>query len=293
MNPRLISRLPVTRIGALHTHPETSHLRKLSALAMACGNGTTLVEVGPTNGAVTVCLAETLMHNQESNLVVVGQIEEETAAIIEFLKVQDRVACVDDINEISGRLDLVFIGVPEQAEAAFWARDNNARVICVYDVRTAERYRLAQFAPLAEVAEELKRDSDRSWDEFSTAVSFEQARRGMLLSEAKSWSPNKRRDAAVISKPRQKTEVKVEKSKPVPASKTTTPVFLPPIVEAAPKKEEETVVVFTPVKAPEFTESIEPLKVDAPKPEGDTKTPDSSSPGKAKKKAQFKKRRKS
>jgi hypothetical protein len=230
MNPRLISRLPVTRIGALNTHPETSHLRALSALALACGDRTTLVEIGPTNGAVTVCLAEVLTHHQNSNLVVVGQLSEQTQEVIEFLKVGERVVCVDKAEEISGRLDLVFIGDPDKADGAEWAQANGARVICIYDVRTAERYRLPQFAPLMEASENLKLDPERSWNEFSTAVSFEQARRGMLVSEAKSWSPARgviktdtKPKKQEIAAPKDVKAVETKVSKPVKAVATKEP----------------------------------------------------------------------
>ncbi len=235
MNARFLAKFPVKRQGALNTHPEISHLKVLLTMALNCGNHATLVEVGTTNGAVTGCLAHALKALPDAQLVVVGPLTEAAASVIEELGVGDRVAQVDDIREISGRLDLVFIADPEKAEAATWAVENQARVICVYDVRTAERYRLPQFAPLAEVSAALKQLPDRVWNELSNAVSFEQARRGMLISESRHWSPptrSKPSKAQVVNDPKPEKPAVVN----VPEPAVVVPVA-PPVSDPQPQEE--------------------------------------------------------
>ncbi len=247
MNISIISKLPLKRIGALATHPENTHLRALHTMALSCGNGSLFVECGQTNGAVTYTMACALQHQPDSRLLVLGPVAEHVAELLTTLKVLDRVSSIESLDEIKDCApDLVFIGAPDTAiDSTEWALAVGARVICLYDVRTTERYRLPQFSDNALAAADLKQAEGRTWNELSNAISFEQARRGMLVSEVKKW--DRSRKAA---------------SRPLPTKKP---------VAVKPQKEEVTIEICPPA-VEVMTAAEEPAR-DTPPPAQEEEAP--------------------
>lgn len=176
-----VNTLPVKRLGmGLAQHPEIYHLRILNACALNCGAGALLVEDGPTNGAVTYALLQSLVQFHDQRLVVLGPVGTSCQAVIDNSGVADRVSYALDTTEPM----LWFVGDTDPDESIKRALAAPALAIFLYDINTAGTHGLTQFAAHAQAARELRADTSRGFHWLDATIGTQQTRRGMLVSTA-------------------------------------------------------------------------------------------------------------
>lgn len=244
MRPHYVKSLPSVRYSVITETPEIHHLQILEMMAVRCGPRSAFVEHGKSNGAVTHTFLAAMKELPDSRLIVVGGRREVLEPIIAHEGMTERVEFVDTLPALEHPPALYFIGDPDVvADAVTTALDSNARVIVVYDVRAADRLRLQRFQPMADAAAILKQRTDRRYDEESRAISFQQTRRGMLISELLNYVPPAAAEAS------QSKEVSAIAASLIGMSKPAAPA--PPEVREEPVKQTEPAAEVPEVKVPE------------------------------------------
>lgn len=153
-------------------------MRVLNACALNCGPGAVLVEDGPTNGAVTYALLQSLAQYRDQRLVVLGERCESCQRVIDASGVKDRVQ-----YELGEEEPMMwFVGDTDPAGSVARAKAAKALAIFLYDINTSRYYGLGRFAENDRVARMLKDDPQRGHHWLDATVQTQQTRRGMLVS---------------------------------------------------------------------------------------------------------------
>lgn len=180
---KVLKTLPVTRVHRIPTHPETYHLKVLFHMADRCGSRPLLVEYGVTNGSVALTMRAGAC--PEADVVIAGDCPEHLRPWVE----RGVLRHVTSLGQLERSPDLVWVGAPEAATDIDSVIALNPRVICLYDINAEAKYQMRCRAANAQAAIRLSRLEGRWRNVLSRQVEVQHTQRGLLISEAKHWSP--------------------------------------------------------------------------------------------------------
>lgn len=151
-------------------------------LALRCGPGSRFVEYGTTDNSVTAVLAAAASQLAESKVEFVGDLGARFLRLVREKEWDELVKPLNDEDRSAPAI--VFLAEPSLVfQGLSYALKSGARLICVYDIRSARIYKLPALSENAQVATLLAGVTDRTRNVVAYGVSGELTQRGMMISE--------------------------------------------------------------------------------------------------------------